>query len=41
MNAALGAGFGFLGVESELVTAEEFQQLSAISVASIAEVFQQ
>jgi phosphoglycolate phosphatase-like HAD superfamily hydrolase len=39
MHAALGAGFNFLGVESGLVTAKEFQQYGANSVASIAEVF--
>jgi phosphoglycolate phosphatase-like HAD superfamily hydrolase len=39
MKAALGAGFDFLGVESGLVTAEEFQQHGAESLASIAEVF--
>ena len=40
MKAALGAGFRFLGVESGLVTADEFRQNGASSVASIAEVFQ-
>ena len=39
MRAALGAGFSFLGVESGLVTASEFRQNGAESVASIAEVY--
>ena len=39
MQAALGAGFCFLGVESGLVTASEFRQKGADSVASIAEVY--
>lgn len=39
MRATLGAGFNFLGVESGLVTAKEFQQHGANSVASIGDVF--
>lgn len=38
MKAALGAGFDFLGVETGLVTAEEFQQHGAKSISSIAEL---
>lgn len=36
MKAAVGAGFGFLGVESGLVTHEQFVQAGAVSVPGIA-----
>lgn len=38
MKAALGAGFHFLGVETGLVTADEFKQVGAASIASVAEL---
>ena len=38
MQAAIGAGFNFLGVETGLVTAEQFRDAGAISVSSIAEL---
>ena len=38
MKAALGAGFGFLGVETGLVTAEQFTENKAISIPSIADL---
>lgn len=40
MEAALGAGFDFLGVETGLVSAKEFRANGAKSVSSIADVFQ-
>lgn len=38
MKAALGAGFNFLGVETGLVTAEQFAEHNAISIPTIAEL---
>lgn len=35
MKAALGAGFNFLGVETGLVTAEEFKKAGGKSIASV------
>jgi len=39
MKAATGAGFNFLGVETGLVTAEEFQRNGIKSIPSIAELY--
>jgi phosphoglycolate phosphatase-like HAD superfamily hydrolase len=36
MHAAVGAGFNFLGVETGLVTAEQFRAAGALSVPSVA-----
>ncbi|WP_414479912.1 HAD family hydrolase, partial [Pseudomonas aeruginosa] len=36
MKAALGAGFNFLGVETGLVTAEQFAEHNVISIPTIA-----
>lgn len=41
MRAAVGAGFNFIGVETGLVAAKEFTAVSAVSVASIADLFRQ
>lgn len=41
MKAALGAGFNFLGVETGLVTAQQFREAGAKSVKSIAHVLPQ
>jgi HAD superfamily hydrolase (TIGR01549 family) len=38
MNAALGAGFNFIGVETGLVTAEQFREVGAKSIPSIADL---
>lgn len=38
MNAALGAGFNFVGVETGLVTADEFKTVKANSVPGIADL---
>lgn len=38
MKAALGAGFNFLGVETGLVTAEQFTENNAISIPTIADL---
>ena len=38
MKAALGAGFNFLGVETGLVTSEQFKAAGAISVPTVAHV---
>jgi hypothetical protein len=35
MKAALGAGFNFLGVETGLVTAEQFKDARAISIPNV------
>lgn len=40
MQAAVGAGFNFLGVETGLVTAEEFSNHNAKSIASIADLLE-
>jgi phosphoglycolate phosphatase len=39
MKAALGAGFSFLGVETGLVTAEQFVEQDAKSIASISALY--
>lgn len=39
MKAALGAGFNFIGVETGLVTAKEFQDAGAVSMASVGKLF--
>ncbi len=39
LEAASGAGFNFLGVETGLVTAQQFKRAGAVSVKSIADVF--
>lgn len=38
MKAALGAGFGFIGVETGLVTAEQFKDAGAKSIPTIGEL---
>ncbi|MBI2327910.1 HAD hydrolase-like protein [Candidatus Curtissbacteria bacterium] len=38
MKAALGAGFGFIGVQTGLTTADRFSENGAFSVASIADI---
>jgi phosphoglycolate phosphatase len=38
MEAAVGAGFNFLGVETGLVTAEQFRAAGTISIPSIADL---
>lgn len=38
MKAALGAGFGFIGVETGLVTAQQFAQQDVVSIPTIAEL---
>lgn len=38
MKAALGAGFNFLGVETVLVTAEQFAENNVISIPTIADL---
>lgn len=35
MRGALGAGFNFLGVETGLVTAKQFQMAGALSIPGI------
>ncbi len=39
MEAAIGAGFNFLGVETGLVTAEEFRTEGALSIPSIIHLY--
>jgi pyrophosphatase PpaX len=39
MKAAIGAGFNFLGVETGLVTAEQFSEQGGESIASIAALY--
>ena len=38
MKAAKGAGFNFIGVETGLVTAEQFKKAKAVSISSIAKL---
>ena len=38
MKAAVGAGFSFVGVETGLVTVEEFREAGAVSVPTIADI---
>lgn len=41
LSAALEAGFGFIGVETGLVTADNFKKVGAKSLSNIADLVQQ